>query len=100
MAAAALAGLIGLLLLLSLLPLWRHPAWWIRGLDFPRLQIACGLAALLLVSAFVLEPARPLHLSLLLAALGGLVEDVDVLPPSLEDIYSHFSHLHQGGPQR
>jgi endonuclease/exonuclease/phosphatase (EEP) superfamily protein YafD len=72
MAAAALAGLIGLLLLLSLLPLWRHPAWWIRGLDFPRLQIACGLAALLLVSAFVLEPARPLHLSLLLAALGGL----------------------------
>ena len=35
-----------------------------------------------------------------IAALGGLVEDVDVLPPSLEDIYSHFSHLHQGGPQR
>ncbi|MDG4720422.1 MULTISPECIES: ABC transporter ATP-binding protein [Thalassospira] len=26
-----------------------------------------------------------------ISALGSLVEDVDVIPPSLEDIYSHFS---------
>lgn len=25
-------------------------------------------------------------------ALGALIEDVEVVPPSLEDIYSHFSH--------
>ncbi|WP_417588125.1 ABC transporter ATP-binding protein [Pararhodobacter oceanensis] len=25
------------------------------------------------------------------AALGGVIEDVEVLPPSLEDLYSHFS---------
>jgi Cu-processing system ATP-binding protein len=26
-----------------------------------------------------------------IAGLGGLIEDVEVIPPSLEDIYSHFS---------
>lgn len=30
----------------TLLPLWRHPAWWVRGWDFPRLQLA-ALAAVL-----------------------------------------------------
>ena len=27
-----------------------------------------------------------------IAGLGALVEDVEVIPPSLEDLYSHFSH--------
>jgi Cu-processing system ATP-binding protein len=31
-----------------------------------------------------------------IAALGALIDDVEILPPSLEDIYSHFSH---GGGQ-
>ncbi|HEX2100557.1 MAG TPA: endonuclease/exonuclease/phosphatase family protein [Candidatus Synoicihabitans sp.] len=35
------------LLLATLLPLSRHPAWWIRGWDFPRFQLAVfGLALL------------------------------------------------------
>lgn len=38
-----------------------------------------------------------------IAGLGPVIEDVEVIPPSLEDIYSHFSrqtdsHTH-GGPQ-
>jgi hypothetical protein len=28
-----------ILLICALLPLWRHEAWWVRGLDFPRLQL-------------------------------------------------------------
>jgi endonuclease/exonuclease/phosphatase (EEP) superfamily protein YafD len=27
------------LALLTLLPLWRHESWWVRSLDFPRLQL-------------------------------------------------------------
>jgi Cu-processing system ATP-binding protein len=33
-----------------------------------------------------------------IAALGPLVEDVEVIPPSLEDLYSHFSRAAEGGP--
>lgn len=29
----------GLVVLASIAPLWRSPFWWIRGFDFPRLQI-------------------------------------------------------------
>lgn len=38
--AVVLGSLAGLLVLLTLLPLSRHEAWWVRGLDFPRLQLA------------------------------------------------------------
>lgn len=44
--------LVGLLLLATLLPLSRRTVWWIRDLDFPRLQIAIG--ALLLLGAQLL----------------------------------------------
>lgn len=42
-----------LLLVATLLPLWRHPHWMVRGFDFPRLQIAT-LAVLLLAAQFLL----------------------------------------------
>ena len=48
-----IAALSGLLVLLTLLPLSRHEAWWIRGLDFPRLQLA-GVAFGLCVTALLL----------------------------------------------
>lgn len=34
-----------------------------------------------------------------IAGLGPLVEDVEVIPPSLEDLYSHFSAIPEKGPQ-
>ncbi len=42
-----LALLTLLLLVVTALPLLRHPAWWIRGWDFPRLQlfVVAGLLA-------------------------------------------------------
>ena len=47
------------LLLLTLLPLWRHEAWWVRGLDFPRLQLLI-LAFLIAISGtLLLDLTRP-----------------------------------------
>ena len=39
----------------------------------------------------VCEQAQKLPLLSRIAAFDGQVSDVDVVPPSLEDIYSHFS---------
>jgi endonuclease/exonuclease/phosphatase (EEP) superfamily protein YafD len=38
---------------LTLLPLWRFEAWWVRGLDFPRLQLAV-MAAVIVVLQLLL----------------------------------------------
>src|SRR5690606_37761409 len=60
--------LTGLLVLLTLLPLSRHTAWWVRVWDFPRLQLAT-LAALLIVAALaLLDLAHPASWALLGAA--------------------------------
>ena len=37
------------------------------------------------------EQAEKLPLLARISALGAAVADLDVIPPSLEDIYSHFS---------
>jgi endonuclease/exonuclease/phosphatase (EEP) superfamily protein YafD len=42
-------------ILLTLLPAWRYEAWWVRGMDFPRLQLAILLALLLAVQLLVLD---------------------------------------------
>lgn len=44
-----ISALTAVIALITLLPLSRSSRWWIRGLDFPRLQIAC--AGLLLLAA-------------------------------------------------
>lgn len=62
-----------LLLLATLLPPSRDKIWWVRNLDFPRLQIAC-----LLVVALVLRWVFPsgigvLDVGVTLVLLGCLV---------------------------
>jgi len=48
----------GFLLLATLLPLWRNPHWLVRGLDFPRLQLAAIAVALILIQALSLDFAE------------------------------------------
>ena len=48
-----------LLLVVTLLPLWRHPHWVIRAMDFPRLQFAGFALALLVAQLLVLDPGEP-----------------------------------------
>ncbi len=51
----ALSLLTLVIVLATLLPLWHHPHWVIRGLDFPRLQLASLAALLLLMQCFFLD---------------------------------------------
>lgn len=48
----ALTILTLLLVIVTLLPLWRHPHWLVRGWDFPRLQLAVFALFLLIANAF------------------------------------------------
>jgi len=43
--------------MVTLLPLWHHPHWFIRGMDFPRLQFMFLAAVLLLAQLFFLDTA-------------------------------------------
>ena len=67
-------GLGGLGLLVTLLPLLRQTAWWIRIFDFPRLQIVMGLALALAGAAMLGWPAgsreQLAFIALLALALG------------------------------
>ena len=44
-----------ILAVLTLLPLWRSTSWWVRGLDFARLQLAIISLVLLILGSLVLD---------------------------------------------
>lgn len=56
-----------LILIVTLLPLWRHPHWFIRGMDFPRLQFTI-FSAVLLSSELLLLDSDKLSAVLLIVA--------------------------------
>lgn len=47
-----LACSTGFLVLVTIIPLWKNNAWWVRGMDFPRLQFFV-LGLLVLVASFI-----------------------------------------------
>lgn len=65
--------LTAILLLLTLLPLSRIKNWLVRGLDFPRLQIAVLSALLLLMQTAMLDLSRPGSVLLMLLTLACLL---------------------------
>jgi hypothetical protein len=44
---------------LTLLPLWRHEAWWVRAMDFPRLQLAATAAVVIAIEWALLDFSKP-----------------------------------------
>jgi hypothetical protein len=53
----ALVALALFLIVVSLLPLWWTDRWWVRLWDFPRLQVATLLLAVIIILFFV-RPGR------------------------------------------
>ncbi|MBU3823875.1 MAG: endonuclease/exonuclease/phosphatase family protein [Candidatus Oceanisphaera merdipullorum] len=56
----------------TLLPLWQNPAWWVRGLDFPRLQFISVIGVLSLLALWRLDFDHVASWSLLLLNLSYL----------------------------
>jgi endonuclease/exonuclease/phosphatase (EEP) superfamily protein YafD len=68
------------LVVVSLLPLIRHGSWWVRGWDFPRLQlaaiagmVAAGMIGLSVLLAVVAEGSAPGDLAWWLLVLLGVI---------------------------
>ena len=57
------------LVLFSLLPMWRYEAWWVRSLDFPRLQLLVISILLFLAEMILLDLSQLTTWGLLVAAL-------------------------------
>jgi len=58
-----------ILTIFTLLPLWRHEAWWVRSLDFPRLQLLVISLLLLLMESIWLDLSHRSTWILLVVAL-------------------------------
>lgn len=54
-----LTVIVTMLTLVTLLPVWNHEAWWVRGHDFPRLQYAAVALLLLPVEWVTLDWSQP-----------------------------------------
>lgn len=73
-----------LLLLVTILPLSRNPHWMVRGLDFPRLQIACLALALLTVHLWLLDWPKAMTWILIAATASCLIWQISwILPYSI-----------------
>ena len=91
-----------LLLVLTLVPLSRSQVWWIRGLDFPRLQLSVLLAALLVVGLVVIRDwtsvtaiALGLLIGCLVCQLWWVVPYTFFFPKEVEAVRagSHYERL-------
>lgn len=49
----------GMVVTATLLPLWRHPHWLVRGMDFPRLQLAAAAMSLLAIQVVFFNLVEP-----------------------------------------
>ena len=65
-----------ILTILTLLPIWRHEAWWVRSLDFPRLQLSMISLLLLVLASVLIDLTHPSAWGLLVAVLLCLVYHV------------------------
>lgn len=63
----------GLMVVVTLLPLWRHPAWWVRVWEFPRLQLGALLAALLVAQGLLFDYGDRWHVLASAAIVACLV---------------------------
>ncbi|HUR59668.1 MAG TPA: hypothetical protein VM029_18255, partial [Opitutaceae bacterium] len=75
------AGLAVLVLVVTLLPLSRSERWWVRGWDFPRLQIAILAFGVAVAARWAFEFSHPAHWAVLAgSAACALYQAARVFP--------------------
>ena len=62
-----------LLVVFTLLPIWRHEAWWVRSLDFPRFQLSIFLLIIIGFELVLLDLSLPSSWMLVMVAVACLV---------------------------
>jgi endonuclease/exonuclease/phosphatase (EEP) superfamily protein YafD len=70
---AIIAILVAVILISTLLPLSRRTGWWIRDLDFPRLQIAIAALSVLVVQLLFLDLGEGESHALIIVTAGCLL---------------------------
>jgi endonuclease/exonuclease/phosphatase (EEP) superfamily protein YafD len=70
-AACLIASVV--LVTLTLLPLWRNDAWWVRAQEFPRLQLSVIALFLFLLELVLLDLSRPSTWGLLVFAVSCFI---------------------------
>jgi len=70
--AKLLTALTYLLVYITVLPLWRHDAWWVRGLDFPRFQFMLLALAMLVAELLLFDFSEYTSWLMAIIALGSL----------------------------
>ncbi len=68
----ALAIVTGVLALVTVLPLSRNPVWWIRGWEFPRIQLGLALALLVAATVILGRPWTGIVATVLAAQIAAL----------------------------
>ncbi|MDP2410560.1 MAG: hypothetical protein Q8M26_09770 [Pseudolabrys sp.] len=71
MAAFLLYLMAGLVVVATLLPIWRTERWWVRVLDFPRFQVALLAVAVLILMPVLAWPLSAAELALLVAVAAA-----------------------------
>ncbi|MET0961915.1 MAG: endonuclease/exonuclease/phosphatase family protein [Noviherbaspirillum sp.] len=75
------AILTAVIVVMTLLPLSRSPRWWVRGMDFPRLQIALAGVLLFAFLWWALDPSEfPAQLLLLATAACVIYQAWWIIP--------------------
>ncbi|ALS32781.1 hypothetical protein PTRA_a1594 [Pseudoalteromonas translucida KMM 520] len=83
----------------TLLPLSRHPHWIVRGMDFPRLQIAIIALLLLIAQSILLDVTAPISWGLILATLFCLIWQLTWILPYTRMWRSEVKTAKDANPQ-
>lgn len=70
-AAAVVWAVALLIVVLTIVPMWRGNLWWVRALDFPRLQIALAGVVVFVAALFLTSGASRVGLVVMMIAAAG-----------------------------
>ncbi len=88
-----------ILVALTLLPLWRNPAWWVRVLDFPRLQLSVLLTATLVAHVASFDGSNLIRTTTAAAALLSLLYQLWWIVPYLRIFQNEVKQATAASPE-
>jgi endonuclease/exonuclease/phosphatase (EEP) superfamily protein YafD len=93
-----IASLVVLIVIATLMPLSRHTEWWVRDLDFPRLQIAIVALGVLVAEGFLLDLGERASPFLMLVTAACLVYQAWWIIPYTRPWRNEVKHAVGGAP--